>query len=94
MKTDLKVTVKTYAVPSDMLMDILQIVLKSELPNRNKGINVKENILWLSVKFPPDNPNSIEAKKNIEALLSDYGLYANGAPEDIMFGNYLSEDDF
>lgn len=94
MKTDLKVTVKTYAVPSDMLMDILQIVLKSELPNRNKGINVKENILWLSVKFPPDNPNSIEAKKNIETLLSDYGLYANGSPEDIAFGNYLSEDDF
>jgi hypothetical protein len=94
MKTEKTAIVKTYAVPSDMLMDILQIVLKTELPNRNKGINVKENVLWLSVKFPFDNPHSKEAKQNIESLLSDYGLYANGAPEDAEFGNYTSEDDF
>ncbi|CAN5600115.1 hypothetical protein BH11BAC2_BH11BAC2_20350 [soil metagenome] len=94
MKTEIKDTVKTFAVPADMLMDILQIVLKSELPNRNKGINIKENVLWLSVKFPADNPNSKGAKENIETHLNDYGLYANGAPEDAEFGNYSSEDDF
>jgi hypothetical protein len=94
MKTEIKIPVKTFAIPSDMLMDILQIVLRNELPNRNKGINVKENVLWLSVKFPSDNPNSKDAKRNIESLLNDYGLYANGAPEDAEFGNYSSEDDF
>lgn len=82
MKTDQKVIARTYAIPMDMLMDILRIVFKNELPNHIEGINVKENIIRLNVKFPANHPFGKETKENIETLLADYGYYANGTPDE------------
>lgn len=96
MKTDQKIISRTYAIPLDMLMDILKIVLKNELPNHIEGINVKENVLRLNVKYPPDNLYSKETKENIETLLADYGYFTNGAPDDRMYvdGQTNNENDF
>lgn len=96
MKTDQKVIARTYAIPMEMLMGILKIVFKNELPNHIEGINVKENIIRLNVKYPADHPFGKETKENIEMLLADYGYYANGAPSDREWGNnpYQEENDF
>lgn len=82
MRPDQKIISRTYPIPLDMLMDILKIVLKNELPNHIEGINVKENVLRLNVKYPPNNPYSRETKENIETLLADYGYFINAAPDD------------
>lgn len=82
MKTQKKEIKRTYGVPLDMLLDILKIIFRYELPQRIEGVNVKESVVRLSVKYPADSPYRKEAKDNIEALLGDYGYYANGSPED------------
>ena len=96
MKTDRGVSVHKYAVPVDVLMDILKIATANQLPNYIDGISPNENILWLIVKYPADQLYCKKAKQNIEAILSDYEYFANGSPEDREFGvnPYEQENDF
>ena len=94
MKTDQKIISRTYAIPLDMLMDILKVVLKNELPNHIEGINVKENVVRLNVKYPLGNPYGKETKDNIETLLADYGYFTNCAPDDPSYNYTDNENDF
>lgn len=93
MKTTINVPVKTLSVPLDLLMDIVRIITENNVPNRIKGVSVKENILWLDVKLALDHPNRKEIVSNINSLLEEYQIYVNGSPNNMDFSAH-SEDDF
>lgn len=93
MKTENNTAVKTIPVPLDLLMDVLSIITKNNVPNRIKAVNVKENIFWLDVKLPVDHPYRKEIASNINALLEDYHIYVNGSPDNMDFSAY-GENDF
>lgn len=81
MNTENKVLTRSFPIPLDMLLDVLKVVLKNELPNQIAGINVMENTVWLTVKFPAENPHSQRCRENIETLLSDYGYFTGSNPD-------------
>lgn len=85
MKTQMDSSTKTYSVPLDMLMNILHILFENGIPNRIKGINVKDSVIWLNVKFPVNHPYRKEIRSNIESLLSDYHYYLNGTDDEREF---------
>lgn len=93
MKTAMNVPSKTYSVPLDILMDVLRILFENNVPNRIKGISVKDNLLWLDVKLSPDHPYRKDIMANIDALLGDYQFYLNGTTDEADFSSY-SENEF
>ncbi len=83
MNTERKYLEKSYTISTDILFDILKIVLKNELPNNIESVNVRESTLLLKIKFPSDQPSIKSIKNDIEILLEDYDFFANHSPKDI-----------
>ncbi len=79
--------IKSYSVPSDLVMDIFRIILKNGLRQHIEGINERQNMLLIRIYFPSDSAFTKKIIENIESILSDYGYYASAGE---MFN---SEDD-
>jgi hypothetical protein len=73
-------------------MEVLQILFENNVPNRIKGISVKDQIIWLDVKLPPDHPYRKEIQANIEELLSGYRFYLNGTTDEGEFSSYSENE--
>jgi hypothetical protein len=93
MKPAMNIPSKTYSVPLDILMDVLRILFENNVPNRVKGISVKDNLIWLDVKLPPDHPYRKDILTNIDGLLGDYQFYLNGTTDEPDFSSY-SQNEF
>ena len=71
---------KSYTIPLDLLIDILKILLNSNIGYHIEAINETESSLLVQVSFSPTVPNHSRAKENIETLLNDYGYFLYGSP--------------
>ena len=92
MKPTMNVPVKTISVPLDMLLDILEILYRNDVPNRINSINADDRILWLDVKLATDHPKRKDIVSNIDALLGDYHIYVNGNADDMNFSSYTGNN--
>lgn len=72
----------SHTIPMDVFMDILRILLKYALVWQVEGINERENSLLIQISFQPVNSNHRNALENMRSILSDYGYYLKGSPND------------
>jgi len=62
----------SYTVPLDVLLDIVQIILQSELKHTIEDYKRTKNALVLELELEPKHR---KAKENIETILMDYNFY-------------------
>lgn len=81
------ITSKTFAtsshtIPMDIFMDIVRILLGNSIRWNVEGINEKENSLLIQVSVQPHLIGHRKAMENMNSILSDYGYYLKGSPND------------
>jgi len=63
---------ETYAVPTDIMLEIAQIILQADLPHEIIGVKENKNQIVISVSYQADLKFHQEAIKNIADILKDY----------------------
>ena len=63
---------ETYIIPTDVMLEIAQIILQADLPHEIIGVKENKNQIILSVSYQSDLKFHQEAIKNIADILNDY----------------------
>jgi hypothetical protein len=72
----------SHTIPMDVFLDIARILLDNTISWRVESINEKENSLLIQVSIQPNLSHHRKALENMHCILSDYGYYLNGSPND------------
>ena len=63
---------ETYAVPTDVMLEIAQIILQADFLHEIIGVKENKNQIVISVSYQSDLKFHQEAIKNIADILKDY----------------------
>jgi len=63
---------ETYAIPTDVILEIAQIILQADLPHEIIGVKENKSQIILSISYQSDLKFHQEAIKNIADILKDY----------------------
>lgn len=66
---------KKLTVPLDVLVDILNIVIETELKNEVTGVNVNRSYIEIKIEYQNGLGYHQRAIENIESILDDYNHY-------------------
>ncbi len=66
---------KTLTIPLDVLIDVINIVMETELKNEITAVNVNRSFIELKVEYQNGLGYHLRAIENIESILDDYNQY-------------------
>lgn len=66
---------KKLTIPLDVLVDVLNIVIETELKNEVTGVNVNRSFIELKIEYQNGLSYHQRAIENIESILDDYNHY-------------------
>ena len=66
---------KKLTVPLDVLVDVLNIVIETELKNEVTGVNVNRSFIEIKIEYQNGLGYHQRAIENIESILDDYSHY-------------------
>ena len=66
---------KKLTVPLDVLVDVLNIVIETELKNEVTGVNVNRSYIEIKIEYQNGLGYHQRAIENIESILDDYNHY-------------------
>lgn len=76
----MKTTLKSYTVPMDVFIDIMQILLTYNIRNQIEAVNEAQNSIILRIEIIKTDSTHQKVIENLEDVLSEYGYYINGKP--------------
>lgn len=77
-----RIITNSHTIPLDVFMDVVRILLDNALVWQVEGINENENSLLIQVSSQPHLLRHRKAVENLQNILSDYGYYLKGSPND------------
>ena len=74
---------ETYIVPTDVMLEIAQIILKADLPHEIIGIKENKRQIIIGISYQNNLKFHQEAVKNIAEILKDYHELCNEESETV-----------
>ena len=63
---------ETFIIPTDVMLEIAQIILQADLPHEIIGIKENKSQIIMEISYQPDLKFHQEAIKNIVDIVKDY----------------------
>ena len=74
---------ETYIIPTDVMLEIAQIILQADLPHEIIGVKENKRQIILGISYQSDLKFHQEAIKNIADILKDYQQLCNEESETV-----------
>lgn len=83
MKTDHNIIEDAVKIPLDMMMDILNIILKEELKHEIINILPNRNMVTIQISYDKINQRAEKAVSSMHTLLTEYQHYRSWEDENV-----------
>lgn len=83
MKDIKEISEENFNVPSDMLMDILSIIVREELKHEVIEVLHNRSLVVIAISYDKNSKKLTRVLQNIQSLLEDYRHFRSGENEEI-----------
>ncbi len=83
MNTNKNYDQETFTVPTDVMLEVAQIILQADLPHEIMGIKEHKRQIIMSLNYQPGLKFHQDAVKNINDILNEYNEIRNEESESV-----------
>lgn len=82
MKDQKEITEESFKVPTDMMMDVLFIIVKENLKHEIIEVLPNRNLIVIAVSYDKKSSRHLNVVSNIQSHIADYNQYRSWESEE------------